>query len=170
MTEILHFGATKIRHESAIPLTVHAGSPRQMLALASVRDGAQTSRAVSAQCLDVCSCSPQRWFGFIHLVTQWGTWIFWIAAEWLLVLRTRLSSLCLQVPCLAVRCCAFTCETCACFSAWTDALKWPGQPHVSCLPPLRSHGMDWSLHWFQVFSVCYFSVMATTYWIAASNT
>lgn len=73
MTEILHFGATKIRLESAVLLKVLSESPTQMLALASTRDGVQTNRAVSAPVLDVYSWSPQRWFGFIDLITQWGT-------------------------------------------------------------------------------------------------
>lgn len=48
----------------------------QMASLASVRDGAWNCKPVSAPGLGICSwCS---WV--IHLLSPWGTWVFWVAA------------------------------------------------------------------------------------------
>lgn len=63
MCQIFHFFATNIRLKSAVLLKVLIGSRMQMLALASGRDGALTSGAVSASVRDVCSWSHRDCLG-----------------------------------------------------------------------------------------------------------
>lgn len=102
----------------------------------------------------------------IHLLTQWATWVFWVAALCLPVWVT--------MKCLVFADALFSSQmSCSHLWNWCKIFCLRGFSKASSLTSCiflvtlwGSHGVDSSVHWSWVCSVSCFSITATEFWIS----